>query len=100
MGGPVAWPPRAQSQAPDFISEYTAPTDVASRQWPYHVTRPVQATWLAAGLGIVRKWRRIYALGWFTLRDVDPKEDPISGRNGLIDLRGRKKPAYYAYKRG
>lgn len=83
-----------------YISEYTAPTDVPSRQWNYHVTRATQAKWLKSAMRISRNFNRIYALAWFTLRDPDPAVDSNSGRNGLIDLQGRKKPAYYTYKRG
>lgn len=100
----VAWVDRSLGRGgrnrrlPIFVSEYTAPTDIASDQWPYHVTRQVQANWLRSGFGIVRAWRRVYALGWYTLRDPDPALDPVSGRNGLIDLQGRRKPAYFVYK--
>ncbi len=82
-----------------FISEYTAPPDVPSEQWTYHVTRRVQSTWVAAGFRIVRAWRRIYAVGWYTLRDPDPAVDRSSGPSGLFDLQGRRKPAYAVYKR-
>jgi len=84
-----------------FISEYTAPTDVPSFEFPYHVTREVQARWLAAGLRIARSWKRIYTLGWIGLRDPPPRtEDGQEARNGLIDARGVRKAAYFAYRRG
>ena len=54
---------------PIFISEYTAPTDVPSYEFPYYLTRRAQAQWLAAGLRIARRWSRIYTFGWIGLRD-------------------------------
>lgn len=85
---------------PIFISEYTAPTDVPSYEFPYHVTRKVQAKWLTDGLRIARRWSRIYTFGWIGLRDAAPRSDGEETRTGLIDARGVKKPAYFAYKRG
>lgn len=85
---------------PLFISEYTAPTDVPSYEFPYHVTRKLQAKWLTDGLKITKRWSRIYTLGWIGLRDAPPRDDGEETRTGLIDARGVKKPAYYAYKRG
>lgn len=83
-----------------FISEYTAPTDVPSYEFPYHVTREVQAKWLAAGLRIARRWSRIYTFGWIGLRDAPVRADGQEARNGLIDANNVRKPSYYALKRG
>jgi len=82
-----------------FISEYTAPTDVPSYAFPFHVTRAVQANWLTAGLRIAKRWSRIYSFGWFMLYD-SKRPDGQESRWGLIDAEGVKKPAYYAFKRG
>lgn len=82
-----------------FISEYTAPTDVANYAFPFHVTRAVQAKWLTAGLKIAKSWSRIYSFGWFMLYD-SKRADGQETRWGLIDATGVKKPAYYAFKRG
>jgi len=65
------------------------------------VTRAVQARWLAAGLRIARRWKRIYTFGWIGLRDAPPRaEDGQEARNGLIDAKGVLKAAYFAYRRG
>lgn len=85
---------------PIFISEYTAPTDVPSFEFPFHVTRATQARWLAAGMRISRRWPRIYTLGWIGLYDAGPRADGAESRTGLITREGRRKPAFYAYKRG
>ena len=84
---------------PLFLSEYTAPTDVPSYEFPYYLTRRAQAQWLAAGLRIARRWSRIYTFGWIGLRDP-PLRDGEESRTGLIDANDVRKPAYYAYKRG
>lgn len=83
-----------------YISEFTAPTDVKSYEFPYHVTRKVQAQWLTAGLRIARRWSRIYTFGWFTLQDRPPRGNGEESRTGIIDGQGRRKPAFNAYKRG
>ncbi|MDP9347347.1 MAG: hypothetical protein M3P44_16845 [Actinomycetota bacterium] len=85
---------------PIFISEFTAPTDVESYEFNFHVTRAVQAKWLRAGLRIARRWSRIYTFGWIGLRDLPPDSMGRESRTGLIDVAGVRKPAYYAYKRG
>lgn len=85
---------------PIFISEYTAPTDVESYEFNYHVTRRVQARWLAAAFRITRRWPRIYTLGWIGLRDTGTRQKGKESRTGLIDAQGRRKPAFRAYQRG
>jgi hypothetical protein len=84
---------------PIFISEYNAPTDKAGYEFNYHVTRAVQARWLRAALRIARSWRRIYTLGWHSLRDLE-RSDGRKSRTGLIDSRGVRKPAYYVFRQG
>ena len=85
---------------PIFISEYTAPTDVPSFEFPFHVTRELQAKWLTAGLRIVRRSKRIYTFGWIGLRDRSRDDKGRESRTGLIDAENRRKPAFSAYKRG
>lgn len=85
---------------PLFISEYTAPTDVPSYEFPYYVTREVQAKWLTDGLRIAKRWSRIYTFGWIGLRDAPSQANGEESRTGLIDAREVRKPAYFAYKRG
>jgi hypothetical protein len=51
-------------------------------------------------LKITRQSSRIYSLGWFSLYDDPPRSEGDEVNRGLLDYRGRKKPAYYAYRRG
>lgn len=87
-----------------FISEFTLPTDHANRIFNFYVSRRIQAAWLAAALRITRRWPRIYTFGWFTLYDQlpnGPRGRPGDEANwGLLDWRGRRKPAYRVFKRG
>ncbi len=85
---------------PIFISEFTAPTDVPSYEFPFHVTRELQARWLKAGFRIARRWPRIYTLGWIGLRDTGARQNGKESRTGLIDAQGRRKPAFNAFRRG
>ena len=92
--------PTYNRRLPIFISEYNAPTDTPGYEFPYHVTRAVQARWLRAAFAIERRWGRIYSLGWQPLRDVPPRlADGLGSPTGLIDGRGVRKPAYDAFKR-
>jgi hypothetical protein len=81
-----------------FLSEFTLPTDHASRAFSYWFTRDVAASWLTSAMRIAYDWQRIYTLGWYSLYD----ERPMAGQEtnwGLLDWRGRRKPAYFAYRR-
>ena len=49
---------------------------------------------------MTRRWSRIYTLGWFSLYDDPPNRKGDDVHRGLLTHRGRKKPAYYAFKRG
>jgi hypothetical protein len=101
LGRLAAWIDRWLGRRPDgkrlplFLSEFTLPTAPDSR-FNFHVTHAVQADWVAAAIGIARGWSRIYTFGYETLRD-DPAQRHMSG---LINDRGRRKPAYFAYRRG
>ena len=56
----------------------------------------LSADWIRAAFGIVRRWPRIYALGWIHLYD-----DPSAGTaGGLLDASGRRKPGYDAFRAG
>jgi hypothetical protein len=87
-----------------FLSEFTVPSDHANAIFNFHVSRRRQAEWLGAALRISRRWDRIYTLGWFSLYDQPPNGPggtPGTEANwGLLDWRGRPKPAYHAFKRG
>ncbi len=80
-----------------FISEYTAPTDVASFEFGYHVTRAVQAKWLRQAWNVAKR-ERLYGFGWIGLYDVAVRADGGESRTGLIDAAGVHKPAYDVFK--
>jgi hypothetical protein len=87
-----------------FISEFSLPTDHPNHTFPFYVSRRTQADWLSAALRITRHWSRIYSLGWLALYD-EPPNDPggVPGDEtnfGLLDWRGRPKPAYAVFQRG
>lgn len=82
-----------------YLAEFTAPTDVESFEFPFFVTRKVQAEWLTAGLRITRRSDWIYSLGWIGLRDIT-RGDGTQTRTGLIDAEGRRKASYFAFRRG
>lgn len=79
-----------------FVSEYTAPTDVTSYEFNYHVTRALQAKWLAAAWKIAKQ-QKLYGLGWIGLYDLT-RPGGGESRTGLIDGQGVKKPAYDVFK--
>ncbi len=79
-----------------FVSEYTAPTDVTSYEFNYHVTRELQAAWLAAAWKIAKQ-RKLYGMGWIGLYDLT-RPGGGESRTGLIDGQGVKKPAYDVFK--
>ena len=91
---------RGKSRLRLFLSEFFFPTDHQNHEFPFYVTRKTQANWLAAALRITRRWSRIYTLGWFSLYDDPPRPRGDEVNRGLIDVKGVKKPAYYAYRRG
>jgi hypothetical protein len=83
-----------------FLSELVLPTDHKNREFNFWVARATQAEWLRRALRITRRWRRIYTLGYLGLYDDPPQADGLEVNRGLIDRQGRRKPSYYAYKRG
>jgi hypothetical protein len=92
--------PRRRRRLRFFLSEFMLPTDHPNYEFNFHVTRRTQARWLAAALRITRRWSRIYSLGWFSLYDEPPNRRGDEVNRGLLDYRGRRKPAYYAFRRG
>jgi hypothetical protein len=77
-----------------FLAEFTAPTDHLGQEFDFWVDRKTQARWIRDALRIARRWNRVYMMGWISLQD-----DSLSNK-GLIDSSGRKKPGYFAFKRG
>ena len=83
-----------------FLSEFFIPTDHFNEEFNFYVTRRTAASWLTAALRITRRSRRIYTLGWFSLYDDPPRASRDEVNRGLLTYRGRRKPAYSAFKRG
>ncbi|HZN88640.1 MAG TPA: hypothetical protein VFB44_06685 [Thermoleophilaceae bacterium] len=92
--------PRGKRGIKLFLSELFWPTDQPNHEFNFWVTRRTAASWLTDALRITRRWPRIYTLGWYSLYDDPPNEDGDEVLRGLLTDRGRKKPAYWAYKRG
>ena len=82
-----------------FLSEFFLPTDHRNWEFPFYVTRATQAQWLTLAYRIARRWSRIYTLAWIGLYDDARRSDGLEVNRGLIDLSGRRKPSYNAYKR-
>ena len=83
-----------------FLAEFSAPTDHANYEFNFHVTQAVQAKWTTAAYRLADHWSRIYALGWFSLYDDDPRPDGLQVNRGLLTSTGTRKPAYFAYRNG
>ena len=79
-----------------WISEFAVSSDRANRAFSFYVSRRAQAAWLRAAYRIAHRTPWIAGVGWYKLTD-DPGERGIT--TGLLDTRGKAKPAYYAYKR-
>jgi len=92
--------PRGKRRINFFLSELFWPTDHANHEFNFWVTRSTAASWLTDALGITRRWSRIYTLGWYALYDDPPNPKGDEVNRGLLTHRGRKKPAYWAYRRG
>jgi hypothetical protein len=80
---------------PIWVAEYTVSSDRVNRDFSFYVSRRSQARWLRTAYRIARRKPYIAGLGWIGLVD-GPDPDGYTG--GLLDERGRPKPAYYAYR--
>ena len=83
-----------------FLGEYGIPTDHPSWTFNYWVSRRTQASWLRDALRIVRRWKRIEALVYFRIDDEKPRPQGDEMRLGLIDAKGRRKPAFRVFQKG
>ena len=92
--------PRGKRRMKLFLSELFWPTDHPNHEFNFWVERRTAASWLATALKVTRRWSRIYTLGWFSLYDDRPRPRGDEVNRGLLDRFGRKKPAYFAYRRG
>ena len=83
-----------------WIGEWSVPTDHGSYIFNFWTTRRMQASWLRAALRIARSWPRIFAVNWLALYDEAPRPAGDETNWGLIDHTGRRKPAYWVFRRG
>ena len=81
-----------------WLSEFTVSSDRPNRDFDFHVSRARQAQWVTAAYGIARRVKSVAGLGWVNLID-DPVTTPGGITYGLMTHEGRRKPAYYAYRR-
>jgi hypothetical protein len=92
--------PRGKRHIKFFLSELFWPTDHPNHEFDFWVERWKAAEWLTDALRVTRRWSRIYTLGWYSLYDDPPNAAGDEVNRGLLTYRGKKKPAYWAYKRG
>ena len=92
--------PRGRRHLRLFLGEFTVPTAERDLEFYYWVTPATQAKWIKSGFKVARQVGA-YAFGWIPLRDEPPRPDGAPVRHtGLIFHDGRKKPGYFAFKRG
>jgi len=82
-----------------FVSEYTLPTN-RNDVLPFWGNRQDQARYARAALRVGRDFDRLYTLGWFQLYDQAPNANNLQANWGLLDWRGKRKPAYRAFRNG
>lgn len=88
---------RRSGGPPIWISEFTVSSNRPNRAFDYAVSRRGQARWMRSAYRIARHVGAS-GFGWFNLQD----EPPMGGRGltmGLLTNKGRRKPAYRAFKR-
>jgi hypothetical protein len=83
-----------------FVSEFFYPTDHPNHEFNFYVSRRLQAAWLEGVLRIVQATPRIATLGWLSLVDDPPQADGLEVNRGLIDQKGRRKPAFRVFRDG
>jgi hypothetical protein len=79
-----------------WLSEFTVSSDRDNKAFNFHVSRRQQARWLTAAYRIARRTPYVAGLGWFKLLD-EPDDDGLT--TGLMTAKGKRKPAFYAYRR-
>jgi glutathione S-transferase len=83
-----------------FLSEWKIPTDHSDYEFNFHVTRELQADWIRRAFVYVRRWSRIYTLGWTGVYDDAPTPAGNELTGGLLDWQGNRKPGFYAFAAG
>jgi hypothetical protein len=82
-----------------YISEWTVPSNFTNETFlGFSVSRRKQARWLRAALRIGRRWKRLYTVGWYTLRDTSASDPGGAVGWGLRTSNGTKKRAWYTFK--
>jgi hypothetical protein len=87
---------RTTRRVPLFLSEFSVPTALDS-EFNFYTTRAKQAEFITKGFRIARQLK-VYGLGWVHLYDEGP--DDIGIRGGLIDVNGKRKPGFAAFRAG
>lgn len=81
-----------------FLSEFTIPT-ADDIEFNFYVTRALQASWIRKAFKIARTLKAD-GLGWIHLRDDRPVPGTQVVNGGLMTHDGKRKPGFYAFKRG
>jgi len=84
---------------PLWLSEYTVGSDRANRAFTFYVSRKEQARWITAAFKLADEASYVKGLGWYELLDESPKDIDRPLTSGLLDYRGRPKPAFDAYRK-
>lgn len=81
-----------------WLSEFTVASDHPNRAFDFAVSRKAQARWVTAAYRLADRASYVAGLGWFNLYD-EAGRDKRALTNGLMDAKGRPKPAFAAYRR-
>jgi hypothetical protein len=77
-----------------FLAEWGVPTGFRDKDLNYGLKPKAAKRWTRAAYRIVRKWKRIYTLGWIHVIDNERNS------TGLLRPDGTRKPTYRAFKFG
>jgi hypothetical protein len=77
-----------------FLAEWGVPTGFRDKDLNYGLKPKEAKRWTRAAYRIVRKWKRIYTLGWVHMVDTERNS------TGLLGPNGSRKPTYKAFKFG
>jgi hypothetical protein len=75
-----------------YLAEWGVPIGFKDKDLRYRLEREEGQDWIRAGFEIARESDRIYTLGWVHPVDTD------RASQGLLNMRGKPKPGYEAYK--
>jgi hypothetical protein len=79
-------------ELPLFLSEWGVPIGFEDKDLLYSKDEDTGKSWIESGYEIARDDPRIYTLGWIHLLD------DVRSSQGLLDIKGNKKPSYGFYK--